>query len=448
MKQLSLFFLLWLKLSISSSIEAQYHWETRRVPYRGKTVKLVILNHLDITNFDSVLEIIDRSAEGTDPLKVNNSYTGLIREDDLICVNEKLLFWFSATEKNKRSVRTGGGMLSGIWEIILIDRTINLKTVESKSAYSPNLLLPGSKPGLKLFGSDIYGGYADKDKVWGLENADHLREGPKLGKNIIESDRGPYSAHGGVFIEFIGVVKNSGTPEEGFETEYDTDPRPGKIGRTTFELLYRIPANRMEIIQEIKFTVEENNFGPISAAYMALYLPGYDDKNMVYVSNPELTPRSEGINLNDVYLNKYFRNTAVKKVFFYDIPHVKHPLKKYSAQTTEGRGRILCLGSPENFIHFICGYPTNNFIPKEAYNEYTLEITYNQTMPKYGKFHSLNYKLISTPHKSILLEKDSSFMMIMRYKFIDASIASAAVEYREKNGLLSEKDRLIYEKNK
>jgi hypothetical protein len=401
------------------------------------------LSHIDISNFDRVIELIDRSAEGTDPLLVNNSFSGLIREDDVICVNEKLLFWFSATDKIKRSVRSGGGMLSGIWEIKIVDKKVDLKTKDSKSAYAPNLLLPGSKPGIKLFGADIYGGYADKKKVWGLENAMHLKEGPKLGKRIIDSDRGPYSADGGVFIEFTGIVMNAGPKEDGFETEYDTDPRPGKIGRTSFELVYRIPAKRMEIIQEIKFKVEENNFGPISTAYMALYLPGYEDKNMVYVSNPELMPKSDGIDLKDVYLNKYFRNTAVKRIFFYNAPHVKHPLRKYAAQTPEGRGRISCLGSPENFVNFLCGYPTNDFIPKEAYSEYTMEISDNQTIPKYGKFHSLNYKLINTPNKSITIEKDSSFMMIMRYKLIDASNAAAAVEFREKNGINSDRDNLF-----
>jgi len=282
------------------------------------------------------------------------------------------------------------------------------------------MLLPGSEPGVRLFGSDVYGGYPASNVIWGIEKATDAKEGKNSGKEILSIDKGPFSADEGVFVQFTGTVTNTGH-DSGFDTEYDTDPRPGVIGKTIYTLTYRIPANRPEIIQEVSLKVEENNFGPISSAVLALYIPGFSPNNLVYATNPEIMPISEELQLKNVEINKYFRNTCVKKVFFYDVDYKSHRGKKYVAQTPAGRGRIACVGAPDSKMSFVCGYPNNDYIPKETYEEYVLEISDNQNFKRYGKFNTINYKLLSSPNKTLTFKRGDQLLLIMRYKFIDAT---------------------------
>jgi hypothetical protein len=334
--------------------------------------------------------------------------------------------WFSLASKQERKVRSGGGLVTGVWEVKYSKkrRTVSLSRVLNKNGYAPNLLLPGSSPNVQLFGADVFGGYSGSRVVWGLEHSMGTEISSKFGKDIINLDRGPYASDKGVFIEFQGLIGNS-QMGNGFDSPTDTDPRPGIIGKTVYTLTYRVPADKSEYIQEVNFKVLENNFGPISTAYMALYLPGYKNMNMVYATNPQLMPVN-GMNLKNVSENKYFKNTCVKKIWFYEMPFVSLNGRKISAHTPEGRGRVSCIGSPQNKVPFICGYPTNDFIPKKTYEEYTLEISDNQTLPRFGRFQSINYKLINNQKKSVLLStrgKRKMFSLIMRYKIIDASSA-------------------------
>jgi len=201
------------------------------------------------------------------------------------------------------------------------------------------------------------------------------------------------------------------------------------LEKTVYTLTYRIPVKKPEYMQECNFRVIENNFGPISTAYMSLYLPGHGNKNMVYATNPELMP-SGGMNLKSVQVNKYFKNSCVKRIYFYEMPYKQITGKKIYAHTPEGRGRVSCVGSPKHKVPFICGYPTNDFIPKNTYDQYTLEITDNQTLPRFGRFQSINYKLLNNKKKNVLLSqtgKRKRFSMIMRYKVIDASAAPVKI---------------------
>jgi len=318
-----------------------------------------------------------------------------------------------------------------MWEVRYNKKARNaiLKRVLNASGYSPNLLLPGSSPNVKLFGADIYGGYPNSKIVWGLEHSVGTETTKKFGKDIILSDRGPYSSDNGIFVQFQGLVGNSGTGA-GFESPTDTDPRPGIVGKTVYTLTYRIPVGKPEFMQECSFRVIENNFGPISTAYMSLFLSGYRKKSMVYATNPELMPTG-GINLKNVQVNKYFKNTCVKRVYFYQVPFKPKKGKKIYAHTPEGRGRIACIGSPKSNIPFICGYPTNDFIPKNTKDQYTLEITDNQTLPRFGRFQAINYKLINNKKKTVMLSQTGKhkkrFSMIMRYKVLDVSAAPVRV---------------------
>ena len=108
--------------------------------------------------------------------------------------------------------------------------------------------------------------------------------------------------------------------------------------------------------------------------------------------------------------------------FFYDIKNKKYTSRnKKTARTPAGRGRLLCVGSPLNKIGFLCGYPNNDYIPKETYEEYVLEMNQNNNSPKVGKFHTLNYKLLSSPKKTFTINQGQKLSMIMRYKLINAS---------------------------
>jgi len=418
------FLLLFLLISTTAINANDNKWQVQKITYNGKPLKLVFYVGISPQNILSLIAQADRSSITKTP---NSSQEdGLIRANDVIVCSKKLLMWFSLASKNERKVRTGGGLVSGVWEVKYSKsrKSIRLFRVMNNEGYCPNLLLPGSSPNVRLFGSDVFGGYSGNKVVWGLEHSLGTEETKRFGKDIINLDRGPFAADNGVFVEFQGILGNS-QMGNGFDSPTDTDPRPGVIGKTVYTLTYRIPADKTEYIQEIQFRVLENNFGPISTAYMALYLPGYGNTNMVYASNPHLMPTG-GINLQNVQDNKYFRNTCVKKIWFYEIPFTLLNGRKMSAHTSEGRGRVACVGSPQNKIPFICGYPTNDFIPKKAYEEYTLEISDNQTLPRFGRFQSLNYKMINSHKKSVLLSKNGKrkmFSMIMRYKVLDASSA-------------------------
>jgi hypothetical protein len=400
-------------------------WEYKSINYKGMSLKLVQLNTIDTKAIQVMIEIIDKSAESKEPMKLQSNYRTMFGSDDLICVSNKLVLWFSVSEKNKgRTVRSAGGLLAGAWELDFDEKTKvpTLKKMVKETMYAPNALLPGSEPGAKLFGADAYGGYPGSKAVWTLENAQNVRITTKTGRSILSVDRGPFSADEGVFIQFKGIVGNSGL-DTGIDSLTDTDPRPGVIGRTEYTLTYRVPAHRSDFIQEIDYKSLENNFGPISNAYMSLYLAGNAGKPMVYAANPELMPKTEGQELANVQINKYFKNSCVKKIFFYDVSYRDHKGTKLSAQVPEGRGRLACVGSPENKVSFLCAYPNNDYIPKNTYEEYTIEIVDNQTVATAGKVTAVNYKLITSPNKSVTIKQGESLLLIIRYKFIDAQVA-------------------------
>ena len=414
-------------LVVITTINSQEQkWQTQQIDYNGKPLKIVFFKGIDPQNILSIIGQVDKSTVSTNPNSAGAS-DAFIRPNDVILCSKKLLIWFSLASKQERKVRSGGGLVSGVWELLENEKTkeLKLKRVKNENGYTPNLLLPGSSPNVQLFGADVFGGYVGSRVVWGLEHSMGTEPTNRFGKDIMGLDRGPYSPDNGVFIEFQGLVGNSAMGA-GFDTPTDTDPRPGIVGKTVYKLTYRVPANRFEYIQEVEFKVLENNFGPLSTAYMALYLPGYGRSNMVYATHPQMMPAG-GMDLKNVQENKYFKNSCVKKVWFYEMPFVAQNGKKSSAHTPEGRGRIACIGSPkanlEENIPFICGYPTNEYIPKKTYPEYTLEIGDNQTMSRFGRFQSINYKITNNVKQNVLLStkgKRKLFTIIMRYKIIDA----------------------------
>jgi hypothetical protein len=399
-------------------------WKTIGANVNGLKIKVVYNSRVNVQDIDKLLEIVDRSADSASPLELSaKTYKGMIRKDDIIVVNTKLVYWFSATKKeNGRVVKSGGGLLSGVWEIKLnADKKPEFLKI-NKYSYVQNVLLPGSEPGVKLFGADAYGGYPNSNVVWGVHDANDVHESANSGKSILSIEKGAYSAHEGVFIIFEGTLTNSGN-DSGFESITDSDPRPGIIGKTTYKLIYRIPAYKEEIIQELELKVVENNFGPISSAVLAIYAHGHAPHNMEYATHPEIMPTSPELDLSKVMINKYFKNTCVKELFFYEIYHKQHRGTRLAAQTAPGQGRIACIGAPKNNVSFICAYPNNDYIPKTTYDDYTIELSENQASKSVNKFIAIYYKLITNKEKTITMKTGETLLLIMRYKFLDASEA-------------------------
>ncbi len=389
-------------------------WIVNNIDHAGNRLNVVHHRKVDTTRIAKLIAIIDRSMSSK-----KGSQNGFIRPQDVICISNKMIYWFSVAPKGLRYVRSGGGLLAGMWEIRNNPQSgVILKRIQNESNYVKNLLYPGST-GKRFFGADVYGGYLGTNAIWGLEHSENTRQSSRFGKDIIDLDRGAFASDEGVFIEFQGLVGNSNTGR-GIETMTDTDPRPGIIGQTEYTLTYRIPANKNEIIQEIEFKALKNNFGPFNTAKLSIFFPGNGSNNMEFAANTELI-KSGPISLNDVTINKYFKNSCEPKVYFYKVPFVNQP-NKFSASTSDGRGTLSCLGSPENRVPFICAYPNNEFIPKIAYEDYTLELFDNQSIPRIGRFQGITYKLLKSEKKSFTLVEGKKLILIMRYKVIPAFV--------------------------
>lgn len=432
--------------SISPTDISTKSWVEKQMTFRN--FKLKVFHHFQISpsNLKSLLTLVDKTCDN------QKKYVGAIRKNDIIVVTKKLLLWFSATKKSDgRIIKSGGGLLAGVWELKYNKKN---RKVNFKFNKNNNFLLPCSSAKRYEYGARIYGGYPASKIKWTLEATSKLIYGKKLGKDIISLGKGAYSADQGIYIEFKGTVTNTGK-ESGFESITDTDPRPGIKGITNYTLVYRIPANRPEIIQEIEFNVMSNNFGPITTPIISLKVPfpnkGNTNKfDITYAANPELMPKEKDVSLKNVQVNKFFRNTCVKKVYFYKInsaikmlrkklskskskknknKKIKNNKKIRTVTTPQGRGKIICLGNPALKMSFLCSYPNNDYIPKDFYDEYSLQIVNNQK-DENMKHYEMIYKLSAKKDKTVTFSRGKKLIMVMRYKLIDAS---AAVKNKKKN---------------
>ena len=69
-------------------------WETRYIPFDGKNIKLITLKSLDTSNVDQILEMINRSFYSLNPIKLKSGVESIIKKNDLIVINEKVLFFY------------------------------------------------------------------------------------------------------------------------------------------------------------------------------------------------------------------------------------------------------------------------------------------------------------------------------------------------------------------
>ena len=73
-------------------------------------------------------------------------------------------------------------------------------------------------------------------------------------------------------------------------------------------------------------------------------------------------------------------------------------------------------------MSFLCSYPNNDYIPKDFYDEYSLQIKNNQQKSSM-KFYEMIYKLTGKKNKVVTFSRGKKLIMVMRYKLIDASAA-------------------------
>jgi hypothetical protein len=392
-------------------------WITRRIkiPSVNAEIKVTTAPKVNSYGLDTFLDALNRSLGSK----------GLFGKKDHLVVTRNLLLWFAKSKPTEgKVIDSSGGLLAGIWYIAVDEPyyRVRMANNEDEKNTNPgkNLLLTGSELELKLAGSKISGKYANVNNIkWGIQYSTDAKSTKRSGKTILSIEKGAYSADDGIFIEFTGTLGNSGTAP-GIESMTDTDPAVGQIGETQYTLTFRIPAARPEFIQEVEFVTKKGNFGPISSAKVKLQMPAYKDRMLSFATAPEPQVPNKTLDLGKVFINKYFKNSCVKDVYFYDVAPKNHK-EKLSARLPPGKGQIACIGgpSPKDNIPFICAYPNNDYIPKETYGEYTLSVVDDRAK---NLMHALDYSLISTPTITLSFKEKEKLTLIMRYKLLDAKI--------------------------
>lgn len=383
-------------------------WRMTLLTINQKQVKTLYHYKINLIYLVKILSIIDRSMVTSKTIP-QLFVKGFIQTEDILCVSLKMVYWFSLSGKGKRVVRTGGGLLAGLWEItVKFNQEILINRLD-KNGHVNNLLFPGSEDKKGFFGADVYGGYEGSSVIWGLEHSKQTQITAKFGKDIIEFDKQMYAADDGVFVEFQGLVGNASI-DNYIESDIDTDPRPNVIGKTLYTLTYRIPARKNEFTQELVFKPIINYFGPINTAKVVFNLPGYGSANLVYAADKMLMNNGQ---LKNVSINKYFKNSCTK-VYFYDSINNNAHNKMFTSNML----KLACIGNPKEKVPFVCMYPDLEFIPKVAWEDYKIELADNRSIQRYGRFHSMIFKLINSKKKSALLKNNQTMTLIMRIKVI------------------------------
>jgi len=274
-----------------------------------------------------------------------------------------------------------------------------------------------------------------------LEKNRDATETGKSGLAIDPSEGGIY-ADNGFKVEFSGSIMNQlSVPDsngktdmtvqiDNFANNKDTDISTNS-GTTTYTLTYKFPADKPEFSIQVSLNPISGNFNVSQAtlrlnygAQLTAASPVDPTKTVTIayesVSAPELMISNANTSLANVDVNKYFTNSCVKSLFNYMFSDTSNP---FAVKTPPGRGQVLCLGSPIYKISFLCAYPNNDNLPKEAYEDYTLNLT--ETRPNSSsRYITMDYNLLKT--KTLALSSTSYAIMSLRIKYIDATPALAS----------------------
>jgi len=276
--------------------------------------------------------------------------------------------------------------------------------------------------------------------LWGLEKNKDAVESSKSGKIIDPSEGGIYSDNG-FKVEFTGSIMNQlasadsskstdvTSPVDNFSNSKDVDASANN-GNTSYTLTFKFPADKPELSAQVSLNPVSGNFS-ISQATMRFNVNGQltaaspvdstKTVNIAYesVSAPELMIGNTSTSLANVDVNKYFTNSCVKSLYNYRFSDTS---ANFSVKTPPGRGQVLCLGAPIFNISFLCFYPNNDNLPKEAYEDYTLNLT--EARPSSTtRSVAMDYNLLRS--KPLNLSTSSYAIMSVRVKFIDATPALA-----------------------
>jgi len=364
-----------------------------------------------------------------------------LADSDIFVVNTEGIFWF--LNKNAADKRTdyfiSGGCLAGIWELSKTQGNGNSVTYSLRAENGKANLINQNK-GICIIGEYSNGNGGSNSKIqWGLAETKDAKETDKSGKALKATDGGIY-ADNGLVIEFKGSITNqlakasNGSIEQSakvddFSSKTDTDPSPDN-GSSSYTMTYRIALDKPELSFLISVNPAQGkmpisqagvqiNFNAKAKSVSALDPNSKVDVAYEVVSSPELMIGNANTSLANVDVNKYFTNSCVKSLFNYEF---KDTTKAFAVKTPPGRGQVLCLGAPLHKASFVCAYPNNDNLPKEAYEDYLLNMTEEKVSAEVRLINA-NYTLLRSRHMN--LDSSNSITFGMRVKFIDATPALA-----------------------
>lgn len=361
-----------------------------------------------------------------------------IASSDILVVTTSAIFWFvNKGDKDTRKLVTSGGLLGGIWEIKKEGEGVNVKYALRPENNKTNLL--NKEAGMQLIGQYSNGdGSSNSNILWGLERNRDSTQTTNSGKAIDINEGGIYSDNG-FKLEFTGSIVNQlATPANGSNKQTgaidnfasETDTSPGKdSGTAKYVLTWKIPADKSELSCQLSINPQSGQMLVSQIEWLLQYaskikVTSVSDStkaiDVAYeaVSSPKLMVGNKDTSLANVDINKYFTNSCVKSLYDYEF---KDTAKAFSVKTPPGRGQVLCLGGPLYKISFICVYPNNDNLPKEAYEDYTLNLIEKKGTDSRQLIFS--YSLLGS--KVMILNSTQIAVLGIRIKFIDATPAIA-----------------------
>jgi hypothetical protein len=408
--------------------QEKFDWEkTKSKDIDGKTNVVVhyLKNKMSKDNLSKALKEIPRDFE--------------LGDKDVIVVSTEAIYWFvSKSAKDKRNkLNVSGGLLGGVWELAKTQVSSTEVTYAVRPENKSNQLL--DEEAMSIVGEYNDGGSANTKVLWGLQEARDAKESKTSGIEIESNDGGIY-AGSGIKLEFKGAITNQlATAVKGsvaikgkmdnFASNKDTDPS-GESGSAEYTITWRIAADKPELAFMISFKSLSGKF-PIASARADFVINGKvktvsavnpsNSVDVAYeaVAAPELMIGNATTNLSNVDVNKYFTNSCVKSLYNYEF---KETSKEFAVKSPPGRGQVMCLGAPVHKISFMCAYPNNDNLPKEAYEDYYMTMTEKKVNDKTRKI-TLSYNLLKT--KPVEVDSSRNLALGMRLKFIDATPALA-----------------------
>lgn len=372
-------------------------WSKSTITYTDKQVTFYYSSNITKDLATSALTLV---------LKTNDKID-FYGPQDFYVVTLTSVYYFAATDfSDKRVLKTGGGALIGIWELI-------------KSADGKNLILRPEQNGsiLKKEGLSIVGSYSvksdDKDNAnvnFSLKNVIGAKETANSGKGSDANE--PYPDNG-LKLEFIGSITNETPLNKNGKASVPTDINPAAgsdVGSAGYTLVYFISAISPEFQVYFNIAVASGKM-PIKQLGFEL---AYDKKipsGYEVVSAPELMLGNQSTNLSNVEVNKYFTNSCVAELLTYDMSNSKD----FSVFTPPGRGQVSCIGSPKKKQVFFCIYPNNDNLPREAFETYKISISEDSA----NSVSFFRYSLLD--NIPIIVEANTKLTISARIKYIDAS---------------------------